>query len=443
MTLVTGRARLAPDAGRGRSASRATPRLALALALALAGRAAAAAPAADDVPTIVVPLSKPKPPPPGKGSASRPAKPAKPGKPAKPARPPARSAAGAPRSTAPTRAPRPAAPAAPAPAPYDGQVYDPPPGSEAPPRDAYAPPRDAAPPPRDAYPSPHDAAPPPRDAYAPARDSYAPARDSYAPARDSDTPPPDAYPRSRRSADARPAAVPGLPPWLVADAGVETGRFTLQFPAGGTAPVGFRVSLPAVATLRLELYPLRSVAPALAGAGAYAEGGLLALHPGGQGFQATYLRLRGGVLWRLQLDEWLELSPAVGWETEVVAVRTADGAQYPGLPDLALAGPSLGLDAVIPVGRSRFAALLGGRAVWWLHAGELAGGARFFPGGSALGLQADAGVAVRLTEVFSIRVLGRWAATSWTLQEDPSHAYTVRAARADRLGAHAQVRLEL
>jgi hypothetical protein len=243
-----------------------------------------------------------------------------------------------------------------------------------------------------------------------------------------------------------PPRPPSPGPWLAVEAGVEPGHLALQFPAGGTAPVGYAVDLPAAPRLALELYPLRPVgghAAGLALFGAATWQPAIALPAGTTTHQASWLRLRGGLLWRLGVTRWLTVVPALAFEREAFAVVAAGGARVPGLPDTRLTGGSVGLGLELPLGGARLALLAGGRATWWLDPGELAGGGSFYPGGTASTLEAEAGAAVALGGPFSLRALGRRAATRWSLDADPSGAWTVRSARGESWGGRVVLRVEL
>lgn len=245
----------------------------------------------------------------------------------------------------------------------------------------------------------------------------------------------------------RPPPRPPSPgPWLAVEAGVEPVHLALQFPAGGTAPVGYAVALPAAPRLGLELYPLRTLGGRAAGIAAFGavtwQPGI-ALPAGATTHQASWLRLRAGLLWRLAVARWLTVVPALAFEREAFTVVAAGGARVPGLPDTSLTGGSAALGLELPLGGPALALLAGGRATWWLDPGELAGGGSFYPGGTASTLEAEAGAAVALGGPFSLQALGRWAATRWSLDADPSGAWTVRSALAESWGARVVVRVEL
>lgn len=233
---------------------------------------------------------------------------------------------------------------------------------------------------------------------------------------------------------------------FAADAIVETARHALVFPSTGTAPVGYSVNLYAVPRLRLEGHVLGEVMEELADVGFFCE---VAYLPGlnvpsdARTLRVAYLRARGGALWRWELESGLVLRPAVAWEAERLSVRVDGGARFPGVPDTALSGPSLGLDLALPFRTTAFTLVAGSRAIWWLAAGELSGGARYFPGGRAVGLEVEAGATMRINRTFALGALGTHATTLWWLAPDRSGAYTVSSARASTWGARVWVRLEL
>jgi hypothetical protein len=237
----------------------------------------------------------------------------------------------------------------------------------------------------------------------------------------------------------RPVRSQALLPWLAVEAGVEAARRSLRFPPGGTAPVGYSVDVPAMPRLRLELHPLEAGAAVFAEA-AYLSG--IGLSAGTVGHRATALQARGGLGWRLPVGGWLLLEPAVAYEVERFTVGSTGGAKVAGLPDTRLAGVSAGLGLELRAAGSSLALLLGGRGTWWLDARDLAGQARFFPSGSAFALEGEAGVAIALGGPLSLRALGDFATTRWSLGVDPSGAYTVRSGRGDSWGGRVMLRFE-
>jgi hypothetical protein len=250
-------------------------------------------------------------------------------------------------------------------------------------------------------------------------------------------PVPSSPPRS--TATPRPAT-----PWLAVEAGIDPAARSLRFPANGTAPVGYSVVLGAPPRLRLEIYPLHPAGGLAAGLGLFAEGtnqAGIGLPAGAAVHHASLVRLRAGLLWRLQPGDRLVLVPSLAWERESFLVGPAGGLRVPGLPDSRLEGGSAGLGLELPLSTGRVTLLAGGRFTWWLRAGELAGGAAYFPAGRALGLEAWAGAGVTVIGPLSVRLLGTAAVTQWSLGLDPSGAYTVRSARADSLGGQIAVRL--
>lgn len=234
---------------------------------------------------------------------------------------------------------------------------------------------------------------------------------------------------------------------LALELGTESLRRSLRFPNGGTAPVGYAVSLPAVPRLAIELRPLALAGGRLAGLSLFGEASWLPgirLPSGDRTHEATFLALRAGLRWRLPLADHLALVPGAAWERTSFLVAPADGTRVPGLPDDRRTGPSVELGVEVPVaGPSEVprVALLGAvRAAWWLEAGELSGEAAFFPGGRAWTLEAEAGVSLRMGSAWFLRAAATWASTRWALDPDPSGAYTVRSAQADALGGRLTLR---
>jgi hypothetical protein len=273
----------------------------------------------------------------------------------------------------------------------------------------------------------------PQDAYSSSSSSYGTDADPYA------------SPRSRTSTPRASLAGP-VPPALGADAGLEAAQHSLKFPSNGTAPVGYVVNLDAVPWARLEGYPLRELGlgETMETIGLFADGAYLPgipLAAGAKTFRMSYMRFRFGAMMPFQFENGLTLRPAIAYEGERVSVRASGGARFPGLPDTNLGGPSLGLDASYPAG-NRLTLLAGGRGVLWTQAGELAGNSRFFPSGSANGIDLEAGAAFRLGSMFSVRLVGFYGVTTWSLSKDPSSAYTVRSAKSESFGARGSIRLE-
>jgi hypothetical protein len=273
----------------------------------------------------------------------------------------------------------------------------------------------------------------PQDSYSSSSPSYSAGADAYAP------------PRSRTATPRASLAGP-VPPAIGADAGVEAAQHSLKFPTNGTAPVGYVVNLDAVPWARLEGYPLRELGlgETMESVGLFADGAYLPgipLSAGSKTFKMSYMRFRLGAMMPFQFESGLTLRPAIAYEAESVSVRAAGGARFPGLPDTRLAGPSLGLDATYPAG-TRLTLLAGGRGVLWTQAGELAGNKQFFPKGSASGIDLEAGAAFKLGSMFSVRAVGFYGVTTWSLSKDPSSAYTVRSAKSESLGVRGSIRLE-
>lgn len=301
-----------------------------------------------------------------------------------------------------------------------------------------APPKSVAPPP---VPLPAPAPPPQHVAAAPVLRAPRPRAEPSTGSR--------AEPLAPRERPSPPAITPApdgaADPLVAIEAGIEPTRRTLRFPAGGTAPVAYGVTMPSTPFLALEFHPLRSVGGEAAGLALFADGSYLpgiALPSGARTHLATSLAYRWGLSWRIPVGDRLVLAPAVAWERESFTVTTSDGGKVPGLADDRRTGPSAAIGLEVPLA-GRVTALAGGRVTLWSDARDLAGGAAFFPGGRAVTLEGEAGLALRLARRVSVRALASYADTRWTFEPDPSGAYTVGSARSERLGGRVTLRLGL
>jgi hypothetical protein len=97
-----------------------------------------------------------------------------------------------------------------------------------------------------------------------------------------------------------------------------------------------------------------------------------------------------------------------------------------GLPNADLAGWKAGLALELPLSR-RIALRAGGSYVLWTTAKDLIGGG-YFPGGTANGIEGEAGFSIALDARWSLRAIGEYGVTAYELDSDPSGTY--RAARA-------------
>jgi hypothetical protein len=252
--------------------------------------------------------------------------------------------------------------------------------------------------------------------------------------------------------DAPPAAEAAGPPaspvpWLGLEAGALLVRRSLSFPgaAPGPGPLrGHDVPGAAAPELRIELQP---AAPwtegALAGLslqGRYAAavGAVTAADGAARPTRMTWLS--AGVAWRSAppAGARTSLSAALSWERREVTVTPA----IPGLADRRLAGPKVSAGLAVPTGPVSL--FLRAGHVRWLEAPDLiAGRVRFFPGGAAWGLDAEAGLAIRPGGPWSLWLAGECAWTRYRLAPDPRGLYAARSARDDQFAGRLAVRLDL
>jgi hypothetical protein len=240
---------------------------------------------------------------------------------------------------------------------------------------------------------------------------------------------------------------PSPVPWFGLEAGALVVRRALSFPgaAPGPGPLrGHRVPAAVAPELRLELQP---AAPwtegALAGLslqGRYAAavGAVTAADGDARPTRMTWLS--AGVAWRSAPPAGgrTSLSVALSWERREVTVVPA----VPGLADRRLAGPKASAGLAVPAGPVSLFFRAG--HVRWLEAPDLiAGRARFFPGGAAWGLDAEAGLAIRPGGPWSLWLAAEYALTRYRLAPDPRGLYAARSARDDQLAGRLAVRIDL
>jgi hypothetical protein len=264
-------------------------------------------------------------------------------------------------------------------------------------------------------------------------------------------PAPRVAPVTRPSAPDRPqTAEPAMPgPVSVA---VELGAFLAQrrLSYGGVTTMtgslqAFDASSIGGPALRAEVFPAaRSRSSVLSGLAVYgrydASIGLKTVAPSAEERPTSFSRLELGAAWHSPPLGSLQirLAPRLAYRALTLAVRPS----IPGLPDADLAGVTIGLGAEARVA-SGVTLLAGAGWVEWLTARDLIKGSpSFFPGGRAWGLEAEFGVGVALWGPLSLRVLGEYASTRYTLQADPSGTYGASRAEDRLLGARAMVRGE-
>lgn len=162
--------------------------------------------------------------------------------------------------------------------------------------------------------------------------------------------------------------------------------------------------------------------------------------PSGERRDTRYTAYEAGVTWRAPPLGTLRLvlAPTLAWRGYALTVEPA----LAGLPDAKLTGVAAGLGAEGRVGRAVILARVG--YVRWLEAKDLIeGNPAFFPGGSAAAFEVEAGLGLRLLGPFSVRVLGAYSLTRYTLDADPTGTYAATRADDRLVGARAVGRLEL
>lgn len=261
----------------------------------------------------------------------------------------------------------------------------------------------------------------------------------------------EAGPAGGKPAAAVAAATPPAPSaprrpaqWLLA---VEGGAFgagrELGYAADPAAPTpllhGHQGPL-AGPWLLVEVFPLSPFTdhPLLEGIGLFAEHAFsagLETTAGSGRYPTSYSALDAGLEWRVRPFPSSEfaLVPAVSYRARQLEVTPP----FPGLPNSDLSGIAGSLRAEVPLG-ALFTLHLGGSYTQWLEAKDLVG-EDFFPAGSAYAVAAEAGVAVRIDEPLSLRLLGFYDTTRYALETGPRPAYRATAASDTQIGARATV----
>jgi hypothetical protein len=304
------------------------------------------------------------------------------------------------------------------------------------------PPMEAAPP---AAAAPAPAVAPAPAAAAPAAPPAAPKPEPAAAAPEAPAPKPPAKPAAAPAAAAAQREKP--PPVVGVEAGVAFTQRQLSYEGApaGSALRGLEANVIISPAFRLELYPLSlATQSALAGIGLFGEYafsvGLTTQDPsGGADHSTSFSRLGAGLLWRIEpaAGSRFALIPAVSYQS---LKFTVGGTPVPGLPDADLSGFKAGIDVEIPVGGA-VAILLGAGYVYWTSAADLVSDA-FFPSGSAYAAEAQAGVSIGLGGAFSLRVLGDYSGTRYSLEPSPGGTYQATGASDRYLGGRALLRAE-
>jgi hypothetical protein len=244
------------------------------------------------------------------------------------------------------------------------------------------------------------------------------------------------------------AAEPSARGVFAAEAGGFLRRRTLEY--GGVGPMrarlyGFDANSISGPRLGAELFALARTGPAaLRGLGLFGSWetsvSLTTAVPSGERRDTRYTAYEVGVAWRAPPLGSLRvvLAPALAWRGYSLTVEPT----LAGLPDAKLRGVAAGVGVEGRIGRA--VVLARGGYVRWLDAkGLIEGNPPFFPGGSAAALEAEVGLGLRLQGPLSVRVVGAYSLTRYTLAADPTGTYAATRADDRIIGARAVGRLEL
>lgn len=240
------------------------------------------------------------------------------------------------------------------------------------------------------------------------------------------------------------------PKFLVIDAGAELLNRKLAYAQVATANLRqYDLSLFAQPAVGVEVYPLALVRDdLLAGLGVEAS---VAFAPWLQSrltsvtdvFPTSTMRIDGGLRWSIAPIPTfaLVITPYVGVRSQSFTVSPlADGRRIDGLPNISVLGLRAGLGLEVPVVPG-WLDLFGRFGIVPVFSGGELLSAAFFPSGSAFGLEANAGLGVRLGAVVSVRASFEWATYGFTFKTQPTDAYVAAGATDTYLGGRLGVRL--
>lgn len=247
-----------------------------------------------------------------------------------------------------------------------------------------------------------------------------------------------------------PAREPATERLLAAiEAGVHLTQRTLGYqgvPSGASALRGYEANVVASPRFRLEVYPASLLTEnVFAGMGLFANYGfsvgMKTNDPAGGAERPTSLvRLAAGLLWRFHPvpSSRFALVPAVSYQQSKFTIEPLAGVPIKGLPDADLSGVKAGVAAEIPASDAVFI-LLGAGYVKWTTARDLVGDG-FFPAGKAYAIEAEAGLSLPLSGLLSLRIVGEYSDTRYSLQPDPTGTYQASGAADRYLGGSVMLR---
>lgn len=299
--------------------------------------------------------------------------------------------------------------------------------------DSGTPPVEAArPPPKDTGSSPAKGPTRPADPPPPPRE---PERRAEQP----DAPPPAPAPKSSRKAQV-----------LVLDVAGEILNRRLEYSQVATANLRRYETVPVFfqPALGVQFFPLALMRDdLLAGLGVEAS---LAFAPWLQSrlasipdtFATSTVRFDAGVRWNIApiASFPITFSPYLGVRTHSFVVSALpDGRRLDGLPNIGLVGLRVGLGLDVPV-VPRWVSVFGQFGLMPAFSGGEILSPAFFADGSAFGLEANAGVAVRFTTFLQLRLSFEWMNYGFTFRTQPTDTYVAAGATDAYVGGRAGLR---
>jgi hypothetical protein len=242
------------------------------------------------------------------------------------------------------------------------------------------------------------------------------------------------------------AGVRGQPLVSVEVGGNFLNRQLTYSPTGTPNLLTYKADLIFLGYVGVELFPFAKTGSFLAGLGIfgnYQRSIGLNSQQGSASESTTFSMLAAGLEARIRPIKYSDFAIVIPVAFRTYNFSVDNASIFQGLALQSLLGVSGGLKLEIPIG-SWFVVLLGGDYVFWFQKQQLIGNTNpiYFPSGSAGALEFEAGFGIYIVGPLSIRVLGEYSSTNYSLTAAPGSNYTATGATDRLFGGRATIRLD-